>query len=148
MVCRKETAVSDFALITTERWEVYKVSTYKWFVSFTSIECLFFKFYFSCSSGSSLSSFVGIFVLSVTHVVSIRIHKYETGRFDTKSFRYKSFRYKVVSIQDVSRQTQAVKLHKNYFHFEYSMRVDKKTFWVNILRSLDQVGGTIYNSTE
>ena len=38
-----------------------------------------------------------------------------------------SFRYKVVSIQVVSRiQTQAVKLHKNFVHFKYSLWGNKK----------------------
>lgn len=38
----------------------------------------------------------------------------ETGRLRTKSFRYKWFRYKL---------SQAVKLHKNFVHFKYSLRV-------------------------
>ena len=36
----------------------------------------------------------------------------------------RSFRYKVVSIQVVS--IQAVKLHKNFDHFKYSLRVNKE----------------------
>ena len=48
----------------------------------------------------------------------------------------------------VSKWTQAVKLNKNFLHFEYSMRVNKKKIGVNILRFLGQVPGTIYNSTE
>ena len=78
------------ALTTTEGWEVQKVSTNKRFVSFKFIEYLFFKLYFRCSSGSLLSSFIRISVLSVTPVVSIRIHKYQTGRFDTSHFETNS----------------------------------------------------------
>ena len=44
-----------------------------------------------------------------------------------------SFRYKVLSIQVVSRiETQAMKLHKNFVHFKYSLRGNKKNIWVNI----------------
>ena len=50
----------------------------------------------------------------------------------------------VVSIQVVSLRTQAVKLHKNFDHFRYSLRVNKKkTFAVYILPSLSQVLETI-----
>ena len=42
----------------------------------------------------------------------------------------------------VSIQTQAVKLHKNFDHFKYSLRVNRKTLWVNILRSLSKVRET------
>ena len=50
----------------------------------------------------------------------------------------------VVSIQVVSLRTQAVKLHKNFDHFRYSLRVNKKkTFGVYILPSLSQVLETI-----
>ena len=40
--------------------------------------------------------------------------------------RNRPFRYKVVSLQVVSIQTQAVKLHENFVHFKYSLRVNKK----------------------
>ena len=51
----------------------------------------------------------------------------ETGRFDTR--------------------TQAVKLHKNFDHFKKSLQLKTvETFWVNILRSLNQVRETIYSS--
>ena len=50
----------------------------------------------------------------------------------------------VVSIQVVSLRTQAVKLHKNFDHFRYSLRENKKkTFGVYILPSLSQVLETI-----
>ena len=58
--------------------------------------------------------------------------------------RNRLFRYKVVSIQVVSIQTQAVKLHENFVHFKYSLRVKKKNIWGEYLRSLSQVCGTIY----
>ena len=62
--------------------------------------------------------------------------------------RNRLFRYKVVSIQVVSIQTQAVKLHKNFVHFKYSFRVNKKNIWGEYLRSLSQVCGTSYSSNE
>ena len=37
-----------------------------------------------------------------------------------------SFRKPVVSIQVASIRTQAVKMHKNFFHLKYSFRVNKK----------------------
>ena len=50
----------------------------------------------------------------------------------------------IVSIQVVSLRTQAVKLHKNFDHFRYSLRENKKkTFGVYILPSLSQVLETI-----
>ena len=55
----------------------------------------------------------------------------------------RSFRSKVVSIQ-----AQAVKLHKKFFHFKYSLRVNKKNILGEYLRSLSQVCETIYTSNE
>ena len=51
----------------------------------------------------------------------------------------------VVSIQVVSLRTQAVKLHKNFDHLRYSLRVNKKKkpFGVYILPSLSQILETI-----
>ena len=50
----------------------------------------------------------------------------------------------VVSIPVVSLRTQAVKLHKTFDHFRYSLRVNKKkTFGAYILPSLSQVLETI-----
>ena len=51
----------------------------------------------------------------------------------------RSFRYKVVSII-----TQAVRMHKNFVHFKYGLCVNKKPFWVNILRSLSQWRETVH----
>ena len=45
----------------------------------------------------------------------------------------------VVSIHGVSIQTQAVKSHKNFVHFKYSSRVNKKNMLGEYLRSLSQV---------
>ena len=55
----------------------------------------------------------------------------------------RDFRKPVVSIQ-----TQAVKFHKNFVHFKYSLRVNKKNILGEYLRSLSQVPGTIYTSNE
>ena len=62
--------------------------------------------------------------------------------------RNRPFRYKVVSMQVVSIQTQDVKLHENFVHFKYSLRVNKKNIWGEYLRSLSQVRGTVYTSNE
>ena len=48
----------------------------------------------------------------------------------------------------VSIQTQAVKFHKNFVHFKYSLRKKKKNILGEYLRSLSQVPGTIYTSNE
>ena len=48
----------------------------------------------------------------------------------------------------VSIQTQAVKFHKNFVYFKYSLRVNKKNILGEYLRSLSQVPGTIYTSNE
>ena len=48
----------------------------------------------------------------------------------------------------VSIQTQTVKLNKNFVHFKYSLRVNKKNILGEYLRSLSQVRGTIYTSNE
>ena len=58
-----------------------------------------------------------------------------TGLLDTSRF-------------DTNSAQAVVKLHKNFDHFKYSLRVNKKTFWVKIFRSLSQVRETIYKSTE
>ena len=55
----------------------------------------------------------------------------------------RDFRKPVVSIQ-----TPAVKFHKNFVHFKYSLRVNKKNILGEYLRSLSQVPGTIYTSNE
>jgi len=47
-----------------------------------------------------------------------------------------------------SIQTQAVKLHKHFFHFKHSLRLNKKSILGEYLRSLNQVRGTIYTSNE
>ena len=57
--------------------------------------------------------------------------------------RNRSFQYKLVSIQ-----TQAVKLNKNFVHFKYSLRVNKKNILGEYLCSLSQIRGTIYTSNE
>ena len=46
----------------------------------------------------------------------------------------RSFRYK--SIRADSKQTQGVKLHKNFVHFKCSLRVNKKNILGEYLRSL------------
>ena len=48
----------------------------------------------------------------------------------------------------VSIQTQAVKLHKNFVHFKYSLGVNKENIFGESFRSLSQVPGTIYTSNE
>ena len=55
----------------------------------------------------------------------------------------RDFRKPVVSIQ-----TQAVKFHKKFVHFKYSLRVNKKNMLGEYLRSVSQVPGTIYTSNE
>ena len=60
----------------------------------------------------------------------------------------RSFQYKLVSILFVSIQTQAVKLNKNFVHFKYSLRVNKKNILGEYLCSLSQIRGTIYTSNE
>ena len=55
----------------------------------------------------------------------------------------RDFRKPVVSIQ-----TPAVKFHKNFVHFKYSLRVNKKNILSEYLRSLSQVRGIIYTSNE
>ena len=55
----------------------------------------------------------------------------------------RDFRKPVVPIQ-----TQAVKFHKKFVHFKYSLRVNKKNILGEYLRSLSQVPGTIYTSNE
>ena len=62
--------------------------------------------------------------------------------------RNPSFQYKLVSILFVSIQTQAVKLNKNFVHFKYSLRVNKKNILGEYLCSLSQIRGTIYTSNE
>ena len=62
--------------------------------------------------------------------------------------RNRSFQYKLVSILFVSIQTQAVKLNKNFVHFKYSLRVNKKNISGEYLCSLSQIRGTIYTSNE
>ena len=62
--------------------------------------------------------------------------------------RNRSFQYKLVSILFVSIQTQAVKLNKNFVHFKYSLRVNKKNILGEYLCSLSQIRGTIYTSNE
>ena len=57
-----------------------------------------------------------------------------------------SFWFKVILIQVISIQTQAVKLHKNFVHFKYSLQVNKKSILGEYLHSLSQVCGTIYTS--
>ena len=37
-----------------------------------------------------------------------------------------------------------MKLHKNFVHFKYSLRVNKKNILGECLRSLSQVLGTVY----
>ena len=48
----------------------------------------------------------------------------------------------------VSILTQAAKLHKNFVHFKYSLRVKKKNILGEYRRSLSQVCGTIHTSNE
>ena len=55
-------------------------------------------------------------------------------RYDNSYDGKRSYRYEVVSIRN-----------DNFYHFKYSLRIKKKTFWVNIPRSLSQVGKTIYS---
>ena len=62
--------------------------------------------------------------------------------------RNRSFQYKLVSILFVSIQTQAVKLNKNFVHFKYSLRVNKKNILGEYLCSLSQIRGPIYTSNE
>ena len=62
--------------------------------------------------------------------------------------RNRSSQYKLVSILFVSIQTQAVKLNKNFVHFKYSLRVNKKNILGEYLCSLSQIRGTIYTSNE
>ena len=62
--------------------------------------------------------------------------------------RNRSFQYKLVSILFVSIQTQAVKLNKNFVHFKYSLRVNKKNILGEYLCSLSQIRGSIYTSNE
>ena len=62
--------------------------------------------------------------------------------------RNRSFQYKLVLILFVSIQTQAVKLNKNFVHFKYSLRVNKKNILGEYLCSLSQIRGTIYTSNE
>ena len=62
--------------------------------------------------------------------------------------RNRSCQYKLVSILFVSIQTQAVKLNKNFVHFKYSLRVNKKNILGEYLCSLSQIRGTIYTSNE
>ena len=47
-------------------------------------------------------------------------------------------------------EPQALKLHKNFDHFKYSLHMNKKhiNFGLNILCSLSQVNETIYTLTE
>ena len=47
----------------------------------------------------------------------------------------------------VSIPPQALTLYKNFDHFKYSLRVNKKTFGVNIRLCLSQVRTIIYTST-
>ena len=56
----------------------------------------------------------------------------------------------IVLIQVVLMETQALKLHKNFDHFKYSLHMNKKhiNFGLNILCSLSQVHETIYTLTE
>ena len=41
-----------------------------------------------------------------------------------------------------------MKLHKNFVHFKYSLRVNKKNILGECLRSLSQVLGTVYTPNE
>ena len=56
----------------------------------------------------------------------------------------------IVLIQVVLMEPQALKLHKNFDHFKYSLHMNEKNinFGLNILRSLSQVNETIYTLTE
>ena len=47
-------------------------------------------------------------------------------------------------------EPQALKLHNNFHHFNYSLHMNKKNinFELNILCSLSQVNETIYTLTE
>ena len=56
----------------------------------------------------------------------------------------------IVLIQVVLMEPQALKLHKNFDHFKYSLHMNKKNinFGLNILCSLSQVNETIYTLTE
>ena len=56
----------------------------------------------------------------------------------------------IVLIQVVLMETQALKLHKNFDHFKYSLHMIEKNinFGLNIPCSLSQVHETIYTLTE
>ena len=56
----------------------------------------------------------------------------------------------IVLIQVVLMEPQALKLHKNFDHFKYSLHMNEKNinFGLNILCSLSQVNKTIYTLTE
>ena len=56
----------------------------------------------------------------------------------------------IVLIQVVLMEPQALKLHKNFDHFKYSLHMNEKNinFGLNILCSLSQVNETIYTLTE
>ena len=56
----------------------------------------------------------------------------------------------IVLIQVVLMEPQALKLHKNFDHFKYSLHMNEKNinFGLNILFSLSQVNETIYTLTE
>ena len=56
----------------------------------------------------------------------------------------------IVLIQVVLMEPQALKLHNNLHHFNYSLHMNKKNinFELNILCSLSQVNETIYTLTE
>ena len=56
----------------------------------------------------------------------------------------------IVLIQVVLMEPQALKLHKNFDHFKYSLHMNEKNinFQLNILCSLSQVNETIYTLTE
>ena len=56
----------------------------------------------------------------------------------------------IVLIQVALIEPQALKLHKNFDHFKYSLHMNKKhiNFGLNILCSLSQVNETIYTLTE
>ena len=62
----------------------------------------------------------------------------ENGRFGSKSFRNKSFWYEL-------KQWNCTKIS---FTSGKVFTGTRKTFWVNALRSLSQVSGTFYCSTE
>ena len=56
----------------------------------------------------------------------------------------------IVLIQVVLMEPQALKLHKNFDHFKYSLHMNEKNInsGLNILCSLSQVNETIYTLTE